>query len=129
MQESAPEVDPPLHAHPASMLQFASHPSPGSLSPSSHSSEGCLNPFPHEETHSSLLVLGTLKEDHSRHVSGLLVVPPKQMYPLSITQLVHPSLSTSLPSSHASVGLSFFPFPQIVSHALLSVFGDWGSTH
>ena len=51
VHSSAPVVDPPLHAHPASMLQSASHPSPGSVSPSSQASEGCLNPFPHDEIH------------------------------------------------------------------------------
>ena len=101
VQVSADAEDPPLQIHPVSFTQLLLQPSPETVLPSSQKVGFMLYLFPSPQI--------------SKQTSGALVVPPDQLHPDSIPQLLlHPSPETVLPSSqYVDSELNLLLSPQI----------------
>lgn len=116
-------IDPPTQTEPASITHVEFHPSPFATLLSSHSSVACCNPSPQITTQLSLAAFGEVPDPHNMHVSALVVDPPEQAYPASITHAPsHPSPATVPPSSHCSVAC-LSPSPQTALQAVCPAFG------
>lgn len=105
-------------------MQSAEHPSVPEVLPSSQTSEPSLLLSPQTGIQVSLSVFGSKPVEHRVQESGVVEVPPLQMYPASIVEqsAEHPSVSRILLSSQVSP-VTLNPSPQTGIQVSLSVFG------
>ena len=124
VQTSGVVNPPPVHPNISSITQAEVQPSPSARFPSSHSSLEWRTPSPHWTAHKVLVGFGDSPPVQRVQVSGVVVVPPVQMYMFSMAQAeLHPSpLPVSL-SSHSSLGC-LSPSPHWIAQASLAGLGD-----